>query len=35
MGPTVDSTMTSLDVKIPLLHIELEVRAVEHHSVAE
>ena len=32
MGPVVDSRIKPLDVRIPVLHIEYEVRGVEHNS---
>jgi hypothetical protein len=35
MGPTVDSKIKTPDDGIPMLHIEYEVKTVEHNSLVE
>ena len=35
MVPTIDSRLKAPDVEIPVLHIEFEVRVVEHNSSDE
>jgi hypothetical protein len=35
MSPIVDSRIKTLDVRIPLLHIEFKVKTIEHMSSSE